>query len=290
MIPFTPGYADDFRSDRKRLQDASSYVGDFEGAAGRVVARLTGEYVALQDDGSADRMPDLKIVYSGGRTAYGEVTLDIDESYAALGSEVLKRQYQVAAPSLKRIWWVTLSPKVRVNRLERSLPLTLQKLEATGDTFETVLFEQRLREHRNPLVRVLAEVGVIRLASRPIQPSEAGLIHIGAGGTGGPVELDWASFIEYVASFLSDESRADVRLKLAATEADERHAFVGLTFTTPWPAYHALNHAYSGLPPEPPRLPAEITHLWVWAYPLGRCIGWFPDQGWFDPRGRWATD
>lgn len=289
MFDFTPGYPDDLRSERNRRRDASSYVGDFEGAAARVVARLTGEYVVLQDDGSAHGMADLRIVYQDGRTAYGEVTLDIDEAYAALGSEVLKRQHRVAAPALGRIWWVTLAPRARVGRLERSLPLVLEKLEASGDTFEIVVFDQRLAQHDNADVQALAEAGVIQLASRIVRTSETPLIHIGVEGTGGLAELDWTFFGDYVASFLSDERRSDVRRKLAATGSGERHAFIGFSFSTPWPAYHALDESYGDLPPEPPCLPAEITHLWVWAYPLGRCIAWFPDLGWFDPRSRWAT-
>jgi len=41
--------------------------------AARVVARLTGETVTLQDDNSVDGMPDLRIDYGDGRVAYGEV-------------------------------------------------------------------------------------------------------------------------------------------------------------------------------------------------------------------------
>lgn len=119
MRQFTPGYPDDLRSERKRLRDWSSYEGDFEGAAARVVARLTGEYVVLQDNGSSDGMPDLLIEYRDGRTAYGEITRDLDEAYAALGSEVLKRQFQLAAPTLGRVWWVTLAATARVSRLKR---------------------------------------------------------------------------------------------------------------------------------------------------------------------------
>ncbi|MGW3858394.1 hypothetical protein [Micromonospora arida] len=289
MRQFTRGYPDDLRSERKRLRDWSSYEGDFEGAAARVVARLTGEYVVLQDDGSADGMPDLRIEYRDGRTAYGEITQDLAEAYAALGSEVLKRQFQMAAPTLGRVWWVTLAATARVGRLERALPPILEKLDASGDTFEFAVFDQRLEQHRNADVRLLAGAGVVRLASRGARAAETPVIHIAAEGIGGPAELDCAFFGDYLASFLRDERRLDVRRKLAITGSDERHAFIGFSFSTPWPAWHALDEGCSELPTEPPQLPREITHLWVWAYPLGRCIAWFPDLGWFAPRSRWAT-
>ncbi|WP_435233172.1 hypothetical protein [Micromonospora aurantiaca (nom. illeg.)] len=289
MRQFTPGYPDDLRSERTRVRAWSSYEGDFEGAAARVVARLTGEHVVLQDDGRADAIPDLRIEYRDGRTAYGEITQDLDEAYAALGSEVLKRQFQMAAPTLGRVWWITLAASARVGRLERSLPPILEKLDASGDTFEIAVFDQRLEQHRNADVRLLAAAGVVRLASRRILAAETPVIHVAAEGVGGPAELDWASFGDYLASFVRDERRLDVRRKLAITGSDERHAFIGFSFSTPWRAWHALDEGYSELPTEPPHLPKEITHLWVWAYPLGRCIAWFPNLGWFDPRSRWTT-
>ena len=50
----------------------------------------------------------------------------------------------------------------------------------------------------------------------------APVIHIAAEGIGGPAELDWAFFGDYLASFLRDERRLDVRRKLAITGSDER--------------------------------------------------------------------
>jgi hypothetical protein len=80
---FQPGYPIDARPrDRvARLQEKA--VGDFEYASARVVARLTGEPVTLQDDGSQDSMPDIRIDYSNRPPAFMEVWTDIDENYAA---------------------------------------------------------------------------------------------------------------------------------------------------------------------------------------------------------------
>jgi hypothetical protein len=102
--------------------------------------------------------------------------------------------------------------------------------------------------------------------------------------------IDWPAFHHWLSTYLHAAGRADVRAKLAATGVGDRHAFVFLSFSTPWPAWHALSRDYRELPPLPPDLPAEVTHVWVWAYPTGRCIAWSPTDGWFDPRERWTTD
>ncbi|WP_433051123.1 hypothetical protein [Dactylosporangium sp. CS-033363] len=290
MTDFIPGQPEDRRLPAQVARASASYVGDFELAAARVIARLTGELVILQDDNSKRRMADIQIAYAGRTPGYAEVTLDLDESYAAMASEVRKRAFQVKAPSLGRVWWVTLSSGAAVKTQEKTLARNLGLLAAAGDLFEIVATDQNLGEHSNPLIRQLFETGVVHLASRATIGDEVGFIHILPEGTGGPVGIDWEAFDAYIAEFLANPRRKDVLEKLAATDAAERHAFVGLSFNTPWNVFHALDRDYRELPTNDPRLPPEITHLWLWSYPLGRCLAWFPDRGWFNPQYHWATE
>jgi hypothetical protein len=53
------------------------------------------------------------------------------------------------------------------------------------------------------------------------------------------------------------------REKLALAGGYERHAVVGVTMASSWATFHALHHDANTLPPAPPRLPAEFTHLWL---------------------------
>ncbi|MGW0393359.1 hypothetical protein ACWDYJ_21155 [Streptomyces sp. NPDC003042] len=56
------GYPAGHRSEEQRKKAAADPLGfDFEGAAGRAIARLSGETVVIQDDNSVDGMPDLRI-------------------------------------------------------------------------------------------------------------------------------------------------------------------------------------------------------------------------------------
>ncbi|MBM0259599.1 hypothetical protein JNW89_25705 [Micromonospora sp. 4G55] len=272
---------------RKRV--AESHIGDFELTAARVVARLTGERVVVQDDNSDRGMVDIRIDYRGRPPGYVEVVMDIDPGYSAMASFV-RGQRAVPVPDLGRVWFVTVSPRARIQRLIRDLPAKLRLLQQAEALFEYVTGQQQLEKHQSRQVRDLAALGIVQLASRPARDGEEGRVLLFGQGTGGAAEQDWTAFHGWLRDYLHDENRADVRRKLRATNADERHVFVGMSFSTPWLAYHALSEDYNGLPERPPELPGEITHLWVYAYPTGRCLAWFPDKGWVDPRACWATE
>lgn len=97
--------------------------------------------------------------------------------------------------------------------------------------------------------------------------------------------------LNWITQTLASPRLTDVRAKLARTNAYERHAFVGVTFTSPGEVFFALSVNEQTLPSEPPALPREITHLWLMNAPsLDRCLAWFPDRGWFDTMHHWATD
>jgi hypothetical protein len=114
---YTPGYPKDRRSDRQRLQAAASRVADLERMAARVVARLTGAYVELQDDNNRPAMPDVRIEYHDGSTAYVEVVTDIDQAYASTYREIGRRQWLLDGSLLGRRWWVRLTGQASLKRL-----------------------------------------------------------------------------------------------------------------------------------------------------------------------------
>jgi hypothetical protein len=104
--------------------------------------------------------------------------------------------------------------------------------------------------------------------------------------------VTWEPFHDW----LDDHLAADTahmrgnREKLAAAGDDERHAVVGVTMGSSWAAFHALHYDANTLPPEPPKLPAEFTHLWLIGVEASdRVLAWYPDLGWFEPHMHWAT-
>jgi len=268
---FTPGYPIDLRPPERRRRAAESPVGDFEGMAARVVARLTGEHVVIQDDGSRPAMPDIRIEYAAKPAAYVEVVVDIDSSYAAMDAEIFKGVQTL--PS-NRIWRVRLSGRSKVKELRRTLPALLDV-----DTIDQGTMQQ------------LARMGVTVDGPGIPRPGQTGGIHLLPAGIKGSATPVWASFLDWLAAFLASGETADVRSKLAATNAPERHAFVGASFTTNGDVFFALHEeGRPELPATNPTLPPEITHLWVWTTPgIGRCLAWFPDTGWIDVSDHWAT-
>jgi hypothetical protein len=288
MDDFQPGYPIDLRPNKMRMREFLSYPGDFEYMAARVIARLTGECVIIQDDNSVQGMADLRIEYADRPAAYVEIVSDVDPAYAQLHQLVFRDQ-EITHPDIGRIWYVTVAKSARLRSLKPVLEELLPRLEEAAVHLEIVQPDASLAHSSVDEVRQLNRLGVAQLSSRSPHPGEEPKILLYPQGVGGPAEQDWQAFNVWLADFLSSPGRADVRKKLATTGAAERHAFVGLPLGKEWPAFHSLHKQYEGLPNESPTLPPEITHVWVWAQPVGRCIAWFPDRGWFDPREHWAT-
>jgi hypothetical protein len=287
------GYPIDLRRAELVARRQGSPVGDFEAAAARVVARLTGERVILQDDGSRDGMVDIRVEYTDRAPTYVEVWTDIEAGYAATWSRLMSRgqlpqELQVSA--LRRDWFVTVSGASNLRRLETMLEGLLARLEAVGLTFELVAPLDSLTSSSDATVAQLLSLGVVMLSSRRTS-AEHGIVRLYPDGIVGPTGTRWEPVLDWIAQTLASPRLADVRLKLAKTDAYERHAFLGITFTSPGEVYFALTLDKQLLPSEPPTLPGEITHLWLMnARAPDRCLAWFPDRGWFDTMRHWATD
>ena len=100
----------------------------------------------------------------------------------------------------------------------------------------------------------------------------------------------WGPVLEWIRETLASSRLADVRKKLAATGAEERHRFLGTTYTCPGVVFFALTRDEQTLPEAAPILPPEITHLWLMnAEADDRCLVSFPNRGWVDAGRRWAT-
>lgn len=270
---------------------AASPLGDFEAIAARVIARLTGGRVVIQDDGSADRMPDIRIEHRCLRPTFVEVWTDTNPSYAAMYSSLMKAgnglPLELTMPGLVRVWWVVISGSANVVRLRAELGPLLAELEREGLTFERT---GEVERSDDPRLKELSCRGVVRVSSRPRLEGEPGTIRLLPNGISGSPTIAWDSVVDWLGRTMFSARFDDVRSKLAATGAGARHAFVGPTFSSPSDVFFALGAFEESLPHDPPDLPPEITHLWLMRVsPPGRCLAWFPSVGWFDVSRRWAT-
>ncbi len=289
----TAGYPIDLRRPEQIARKQKSPTGDFEYAAGRIVARLTGERVVLQDDGSRNRMVDIRIDYDGREPGYVEVTTDIDGGYAGMWSWLMRGgriPHERPAPGLLRIWAVVVSgaTHTQTRALEAELEGLLGGLERAGAVFERVATLEVLRRYEHPAVRRLLQLGVIELSSAP--SPLVGLIRMYPAGIVGPRIPSWDMVIDWIENTLAGPALSDVRAKLADTLAPERHVFLGVSYTSPGSVFFPLQNDERSLPPRPPRLPPQITHFWITTTSIDRCIAWFPVKGWFDTRDNWATE
>lgn len=115
-------------------------------------------------------------------------------------------------------------------------------------------------------------------------------MHYVLPGAEGPAAVDVDRAVDWCREFLAGPDRADVRRKLAATEADERHAFVVVGWRSEWAVLNMLSFDTNVLPDRVPQLPSEVTHLWLCGGPPAvRLIAWLPQLGgWIDyAHGPW---
>lgn len=245
----------------------------------------------LQDDGTKDHMPDIRIEHLDRSPAYAEVWTDTDPRYAAMEARLMKPGNQLplelTEPTLSRVWWISVSGATNIDRLQAEIGTILSELERAGITFERV---GGLASYDDSRVARLVHHGVVRVSSRQCISGEIGMIRFHPAGISGSPAISWNAVVTWLRRTLSSARLDDVRSKLAATDATERHLFLGVTYSSPSDVFFALDDYDQSLPSEPPDLPREITHLWLMrASPAGRCIAWFPDWGWFDVSKRWAT-
>ena len=286
-----PGLPADRRLASKRLRDAASTLGDFEFSAARVVARYLGERVELTDDGSSDALVDGRIVYDDRAAGVFEVVTNTDPKWAATYDAIRRRGFEVRTERLTRRWQAHLGRSCNLQALEAQAPPLLAQLESAGLLFERYSELDDFACAGDVAIGQLARLGIASLYSRPLLSGEKPRMQIVPEGTGGFARDDWSGFQRELSDILHGTALGDVRTKLAACVATERHIFLGLTMTSSWDLNYWLKADQKPLPTDPPALPWEATHLWIWGmYPIGRVLAWFPGQGWFDPSANWATE
>ena len=286
-----PGVPADRRLGSKRLRDSASTLGDFELSAARVVARYLGERVELIDDGSADALVDGRIVYHDRAPGVFEVVTNTDPKWAATYDAIRRREFEVRTARVTRHWQAHLRRSLNLRTLEAQAPPLLAQLESAGLLFERYSELDDLAPTGDVAIGKLAKLGIASLYSRSLLSGEEPRLQIIPEGTGGFARDDWSGFHRELSSILHGTALGDVRSKLAACAASVRHIFLGLTMTSSRDLNYWLKADQNSLPTDPPALPWEATHLWIWGmYPIGRVLAWFPGQGWFDPSANWATE
>lgn len=267
--------------------------GDFERMAANVVRRLLGADVYLQDDGSRNAMPDLRIVHRDGRVEFCEVVTDYDSAYAQMSGELLKQgsgiPLRVEVASLQRVWFVTANRNCNVQRLQRFGPQLLAELEWAGITYESAgRFGHGDLDLSSGKLNTL---GVADLSSRACVAGESGVMLVYPEGVTGSPRPQWDVFLGWLRDRLWGAAWLDVRTKLAVSPSGRGHVFIGVTMSTPGDAYFSLSDDDGELPPAPPGLPPEVSGVWIMpVLGAGRCLVWSDEHGWRDAQRHWSCD
>jgi glycosyltransferase involved in cell wall biosynthesis len=277
----------------KRL--GKEYLNDPERQAGYVVARLTGAKVFLVDDGSESSIPDMTIEYANGDKGVIEVWTDTDEKHAALSKRLteLDGNYPMENKftNLRQDWYITVSKTSNINKCEKQLPELLRRMEDHRSDFLNFTKTEELQGYPEELVEHLTKLQIVNLYSTNILTDKPTIRLYMQGISGHPKNYSWSTLLEYVEEKLFSKKLRTHLDKLGKSEATQRHFMFGLTDSTDGTLYFTLRELPNihDLPDRDPKLPEEITHLWIFdAWRFSQVIGWFPSRGWFDCKYNWA--
>jgi hypothetical protein len=287
--PWQRGYPIDLRSPEVVRRDAAGPYGDFEARAARIVARATGMKTIIQDDNRVPRTPDFRLEHEGRVLGVGEVVTTTRGDRAEQLRAFARGELDFESDALTCTWWVTVRPEADRRRLRGSLVPLLARMEADGGHLD---FTGSLDASRaNSSVGRFHELGISEAVCDPHPRQGPGRVLGLLPGIGGAQQLDWNGFYYWLDSFLTSDICLRKRDKLVRSAAvDERHLFVGITWSAPWSVLRVLEHDVRDVPVRSPTFPIGVTHLWLHGAELpSRCIAWWPDVGWFDVQQRWVT-
>lgn len=248
-----------------------------------IQAALPGTAVVQRDTNSGQRVHDLDLARDGAVFGAVEVTSAADPDSIELWNTVHRSGSPWIDQSLAGGWMLWLYPSARGKGLRRYLPALLAELERNGITE----FGSDWRYRHHPY-RLHAERLGIAVAHQS-DTSVPGSIYVSIRL---PIERMTRSvaepddvLAEWVSAWIVHQSRPDNLEKLRESGLPERHLFIVLPafreFTTAPPEVFDKVTQRSAPPPTvAPKLPAEVTHLWLVSVFSGTGVRWSPDDGW----------
>jgi hypothetical protein len=233
-----------------------------------MVERALGLPVCQHDDGSAPGMYDLNIdpnPQTGVPRAIVEITSSIDADFTRTWKALNGADDVLTIDGIEGGWLVTTLPLPPLKRLLAELPRLLLDAEGAGITERD--FDDTEEASTDELSR---RGGDLRIASiLKLQTKVPGRVYFTvetlAERSGGAVPADGNALADWIGEFLAAPKQRDVLAKRRGHGASERHAFVlvpGVT-SAPWPVPYVMTTDPMLLPVTSPRLPEEVTSVWI---------------------------
>ena len=228
-----------------------------EAAAIEVVQRWIGS--AGEVSGSGDFLEDFRIRYGDGRRGSGEVKVDFNEDKQRQWSALLDlpRHQTVDLPAGAGGWLASVTPAASIRELRRVLPALIAGLVAESVTEHEVRFAGLETE----LSEQLSTLGIEHISL--VQPGADDRCLLFTQSYAGMVPTDADSAVAWIRGCFDDTRFANSWDRLAASDADEKHAYIWIESGAP----EDLRLRISFHPEIPPTttasVPAWLTHLWI---------------------------
>lgn len=229
--------------------------------------------VKQHDDNSAASMFDFAIHHGNGSRGAAEVVAAADAEQIELWN-VLYRDGRTQIEGIAGGWLLTVTARTRAKSLLQLLPHLLGQVEIAGiRTFDATAAP-------SSAAKALVDAGI----SSAIQSGTdfPGSVYFTIDE---PQALfsDPQALVSWASDYFCGPLTQDVRQKLAASGAPERHVFVLLPGFTlaPAEAVDVLLQDPPVLPSSPLSLPAEFTHAWLastWSF--GHGLRWSEGARW----------
>jgi hypothetical protein len=251
-----------------------------------IISQTLSVPVEQNDDNSQDGMHDLWILHPDRPAAAVEVTAAADSESIEL-SKLINAKERWIVPGLRGGWAVSVDPSTaRAKLLFAKLPAFLSELEGAGETDVDVDPATGAGGRWDARAHELGVTRLFQSAGTDYPGSVYVLLDEPLERRAGYVAPTGDAIAEWIGGYLQSERASDLA-KLARSRAPERHAFVLVPmFTTaPFAVSELLMTGRPRLPITPPRLPVEVSHVWIVGMAYDRAgFYWAPDAGWSSVR------
>lgn len=195
---------------------------------------------------------DFDLIYQDGETAAVEVTSSHNRALTQIHSEIFgsaKGGSRIQAVRCKMNWFIRPIAGASIKKIRKNADRYLAELESK-QIFNFNAFDRSQRGDSD-ISKVREDLQLeFGVATSPSDGAEIRMLGIISGGAVGPTTAILAAEVEFESN----------RSKLGKSEFAERHLFVNIDQSNgrPWVAMVDLQP-----PEEMPRLPEEITHVWL---------------------------
>jgi hypothetical protein len=192
--------------------------------ARRILEKDLKRNVALNDDGTASGMYDLRIGSADAPEMAVECVGTVDPKLTETWN--LGPAEGPLKLALKGDWLITLTPSARIKAIKQRVESLLREFEGRG--LREVRIDHFLKRHDWALYEALDSLKVTRAYC--LRLPGTGKVHLGMGESVARSTPRVLRYPDGFGEFLRDYARQDVLRKLQRSGAPDRHAFVFVSF------------------------------------------------------------